>query len=475
MGTRRAIVGVDVGTTSAKALLVDSDGVLLAAAKSARITTRRPLEGHVEQDPKEIWGAVVEAVRGAVERGGGDYSIEGVAVASQSGSVARIDSGGQSVGPVATWMDSRADLVIEGWKRGGEAARIRSITGWTPEAGLGLLASFRLKPLEPRHRWRGALMVGGVDSLVNWKLTGLWTTNPSNAAGLQLLDLASGTWSEEVAAIAGVDLSTLPRLQEPGGPIGRVESAAAEATGLAAGVPVFAGGHDQACTALAVGVREPGELLLAGGTAWVLTTAADNSAVPLAGGVNVSRHVIPQRWTRSRLLGDFGAQLQLTTERPDRLFSAGDGTLPVAPDMADPFFVNGTFVDGTGQVIEPNAEQRSIAVMEAAALVLAEAVAGDDSGESITAVGGVTSGRTWPQLLADVTGRALICGVSPSWPAKGAALLAGGGAGLFEPVTMATRSAGQDLSAPLDPRPDRFDDYGRRAGVFRRLREESPR
>ena len=314
--TAEVVLGLDAGTTSAKALAVHRTGRILATARSDPIATRSTPEGGSEQDPGEIWRALAAASRSAAGALDPGVGVAALAVAAQSGSVIPVPSGGRPERAI-TWMDTRSRAVVESWPSDA-AERIRAVSGWAPAPGAGLptIAWLQAAGSDPSaegspgpvDRW------ASVDDYLMSCLTGQWATNPSNASGMQLMDVATRSWSPELCRVAGIEQSALSSIRESGTVAGALTGEAAAALGLEAGTPVVVGGHDQACAALGLGVADPGDLFLSAGTAWVLTLVtghADVAALPA--GLNLSPHVVPGRWTASRNLGGLGAMLADTS------------------------------------------------------------------------------------------------------------------------------------------------------------------
>ena len=306
------VLGLDAGTTSAKAVVVHRSGRILASAKSDSIATRSTPEGGSEQNPGEIWQALAAASRSAVGALGPGVWVAAMAVAAQSGSVIPVPPSGR-VTRAITWMDTRSRAVVESWPHE-VSERIRAVSGWAPAPGAGLATIAWLQAAGPDpsgegypgpvNRW------ASVDDYLMSRLTGQWATNPSNASGMQLMDVGSRTWSPELCRIAGIEQEALSPIRESGTVAGALTGEAAAALGLEAGTPVVVGGHDQACAAVGLGVADPGDLFLSAGTAWVLTLVARRAEVAaLPPDLNLSPHVVPGRWTASQNLGGLGAML----------------------------------------------------------------------------------------------------------------------------------------------------------------------
>ncbi len=382
------VLGLDAGTTSAKAVVVDRAGETLSSGGSDPIAVRSTPAGGREQEPEEIWQALTTAGRRAVEGLGSGVVVAALALAAQSGSVIPVPADG-SPQRVVTWMDARFQSVADSWPREIEA-RIRAVSGWVPAAGVGLSTIVGLQAERSKRpkvdpgsvsRW------ASVDDYLMFRLTGEWATNPSNAAGMQLMDVAARTWSDELCSLAGLDPRMLSPIRESGTVVGELTGEAAAALGLDAGAPVVMGGHDQACAALGLGAVEPGDLFLSAGTAWVLTAVTDRvDAAALPSSLNLSPHVLPGVWTASQNLGGLGAML---AETPP-------------PRMRD--------------------------VFEACARQVAQALAGAGElvagGEELIMVGGGTRSGELIAVVKDLIGRPVTARPEAAWPAIGAASLA---------------------------------------------------
>ena len=310
--TAEVVLGLDAGTTTAKAVAVHRTGRILGTAGSDPIATRSIPEGGSEQDPGEIWQALAAASRSAAGALDPGVGVAALAVAAQSGSVIPVPPSGRATRAI-TWMDTRSRAVVDSWPPD-IAERVRALSGWAPAPGAGLPTIAWLQAAgpdpgtggspDPVDRW------ASVDDYLMSRLTGQWATNPSNASGMQLMEVGTRTWSPELCRVAGIDQSALSPIRESGTVAGTLTDEAAAALGLEVGTPVVVGGHDQACAALGLGVADPGDLFLSAGTAWVLTLVTGHADVSvLPAGLNLSPHVVPGRWTASRNLGGLGAVL----------------------------------------------------------------------------------------------------------------------------------------------------------------------
>ena len=449
------VLGLDAGTTSAKAVVMDQEGAIWAEAESDPIPTCSPEPGASEQDPEEVWQAVASAARGAVGRLPTGVRVAALAVAAQSGSVVPVRASGR-VGPVITWMDARSRALVEGWPPE-TAERIRAVSGWTPTAGYGLSTIARLMsrsgPAQPdsasppgranrSNSSPGSEASSGpvirwasVDDYLMHRLAGRWATNPSNASGMGLMDVSARTWNPELCRIAGTDPSVLSEIVESGAAAGGLIPEAAAALGVPAGTPVAAGGHDQACAALGLGAVEPGRVFLSAGTAWVLTTVTDRAcASALPPRLNLSPHVIADRWTVSESLGGLGAEIaEAAPEKIQAVFercarrvtealtrataaqaASGDELIPVAGDESH-LLERRAQAEASGDELIPVAGDESHRL---------ERQAQAEASDELILVGGGGRFSELVEVIAESTGRSVVAWPDASWPARGAALLA---------------------------------------------------
>lgn len=366
----RAVLGLDIGTTTVKVVVVGENGVRLSEGFSDPIPLHSPEVGRAEQDPEALWNAVLQAMSDAHAAA---YHLVGIAVAAQSGSVIALGQEDRALGRLITWQDNRAAGIVESWESSHITAEIRSISGWAVTTGLGLPLIAWMAQQEP-DTFKSARRFAGPGDFITHRLTGEWTTNPSNAAGMQLLDLVTSDWSLPLCEFVGLVPEQLSKVIPSGSLIGHVHKAAAASTGLRTGLPVINGGHDQTCAALALGVVEPGHVMVGCGTAWVVTAATKKPSAPPY--LSINHHVVRDRFTVSRSLGNLGAEIDN---------KAGPAILA---SLRDPAIVGS---GGTG---------------------------------SFVATGGWMQGGHLPQRLADVTGFRIRVPIGTAWPAVGAATLA---------------------------------------------------
>jgi sugar (pentulose or hexulose) kinase len=466
---RRVVIGVDAGTTSAKAVVVDSHGREVAAGRSDPIRTDTNAPGGSEQAPDEIWDAVVTAVRRAVAEASESVEVVTMAVAAQSGSVVPIDGDGVP-GRAVTWMDTRSRPLVDSWPLV-QQERIRAISGWSAATGLGLATISWLQDAESgrsdAQRW------ASVDDLLVHRLVGEWITNPSNAVGMQVMDVVRLEWSDELCGWCGIDATQLSRIAPSGADAGVIDPTAASLMGISPGARLIIGGHDQACAALGLGAIEPGAIVLSAGTAWVLSIITGRVLVDeIPAAFNLSPHVVPSCWSASRYLGGLGAAIGSVLESAGPVDELEQVLVTDEPHADQPYFAPEIHSAGrtewgrfTGPTEPRRPADRVRAVFEACAFEVRAAVEEGDVGpadDPIVFVGGGSRSTALARIIADVLQRDLAVHADASWPALGAARLAGAALGWPSPA-----AAGD--STRVAARADRRATYDQRYRTYRDL------
>jgi len=486
------ILGLEIGTTSTKAVLFDLSGQELAVVQQS-YPLLTPQAGWAEQDPERLWTTVVQVLRDMAKQLGPARRILALALAAQSGSLIPVKADGEPSYPMITWLDSRTETLVKQWQAAGVEETVRRLSGWRLHPGLPLSTIAWLRQHRPDVFKITGRFLGVHDFLVH-RLTGHFCAELSGAAEMQLVEAATGRWSEPLCALAGITPDRLAELKPAGAVIGTITPQVSRLTGLAAETPVVSGGHDQCCTALAMGMTAPGKLMLATGTAWVITGITASPAVEaVPASMDLNFHVVPERWTVSQLLGGFGAavewwlnqNLQSTTAPLSRaeLYRRLDQVLA----GSEPGSKHLLFLPPGGRAQLPGSSQAggfiglrldhsradmSRAILEGIAFEVRWALETMRQMElpvtQVWLAGGATQSPIWPQILADATGAPLLLTRYAHWPALGAAILAGFGAGVFD-----TLGAGIDRfrrsPQEIGPAGGRRQGYDEQFAAYQRL------
>ena len=477
-----ALLGVDVGTTSTKAVLFNLEGQELARAASSAYHNLTPQPGWVEQDPEEVWQAVLSVLRQIVQLAGDQVSIKAISMAVQSGSLLPANQAGDPVYPIITWLDGRSQRLVAGWIASGVEEWTKPINGWSLYAGLPLPSIAWLKDNNPQV-FQKARHFFSVNDFLAQRLTGKFDSNPSNAGGMQLVDIHSAQWSPQICELAGIEPGMLSELQPSGTVIAEITADVCLQTGLKPGTVLVNGAHDQVCTALGLGINDPGKYLLACGTAWVFTGILSTLELQgLPSDLSFNFHAYPERWTLSQSLGGLGAALEWWLQRawqPGEQKSTRQDKfadfeqeinqtrvnedlffLPLTGGHADPATTRrGGFI---GLDFNHNRADMGRAIMESAGYELRWALdairMADQPLDCLWMVGGAAQSTLWPSILSDISGLPIQVPEYDHWPALGAAILAGVGIGVYESMDAALPFFKKPARS-IYPDPDRVSLY----------------
>lgn len=463
-------VGVDIGTTGLKAVVVRTDGQLLRESAVRYPTSLAGLGA--EQDPQAWVAAAGTALRSVLQEG---EDVAAVAVTSQGPTLVALDAAGDPVGPALTWIDRRATS---------EAAEIGSAlppqrNGPDPYFGTAKLLWWQRRGDLARTR-----VVLPANSYLAYRLCGAPSFDDSTAAFFPGWD---DGFDDRLSAM-GVPTGQLPDAVPCSTVIGQVHAAAAELTGLPAGTPVAAGGIDAVGAALEAGLVSPGDGVaeMTGFSTVSIQPVPRGTAVP---GMIHTRHCVPDTdllltasvstgavvdWL-ARLTGRAGpAELdaEVPARRPGRLLLlpsfAGERT--PTWDPAARGAIAGLDLDVTpGDLLLAAFEGTALALrtnLEAVAAVV-------PSAGPLLALGGGARSAHWPQVKADVLGREVHVPVSGSGAAHGAALLAGLAVGVWASAEE-TRGATRTIARSYQPDQARHEAYTRRLAAAVRLRDLLP-
>jgi len=287
-------LGLDIGTSAVKAILVAPSGDVEAAATMA-LTLSTPRPGWAEQDPDAWWDATTRSIR-EVLAGKPNATISSVGISGQMHSSVFLDRAGAVVRPALLWCDGRTtDECAEITRQAGGEETLRDWVRNPALEGFTLPKVLWLRTHEPEAYARVAAVLLAKD-FIRYRLTGTLATEPSDASGTLMFDPARLRWSEEVLQATGVSRTLLPDVGGSSEVLGHVTPDAARQTGLAEGTPVVGGGADNACGAAGVGVILPGDAVASWGTSGTVLAPTDQPIVDPGLRAHTFCHVVPGIW-----------------------------------------------------------------------------------------------------------------------------------------------------------------------------------
>ena len=450
------LLGIDLSTTGAKALLIDDEGRVVSSATTP-LTLSTPHALWSEQDPHEWWAAtrnsIVEALATANASG---ERIAAIGLTGQMHGLVLLDEQHQVLRPAILWNDQRCGAECDEIRSRVGREHLVQVTGNDAVAGLTAPKILWVAKHEPEihRRVRHVLLP---KDYIRYKLTGALAMDKADGSGTMLFDLRKRTWAPEILKALNISADWLPPTFEGHETTGEVTSEAAESTGLRISTPVVAGGGDQSAQAIGVGVVRPGMMAVTLGTSGVVFAATESPLIEPQGRLHAFCHAVAGRWHLMGVMLSAAGSLQWYRDKfaCDRNFEdlvseaaqvpAGSEGLIFLPYLSgeraphpDPL-ARGAWIGLTARHGQAHLTR---SILEGVAFGLKDIFcmmrdAGLGSVEQVRLSGGGAKSALWRQILADVLGTELVTVNTTEGAALGAALLAGVGAGIWPDVDTA--------------------------------------
>lgn len=450
------VIGLDIGTTCAKALAVDAKGAVVGQGSSGY---RLHSSGcRIEQDAGDWTRASAEAVRQAVKNLDVG-AVKAISLSTQGASTAAVDAAGKPMGYALTWMDSRATAEADEIEQELGGDYVYRTSGWKINPALD---AAKIRHMGKDPAFAGAFKYLSTVEIVNGWMTGNSVIDPTNAAIRQLYNVEENRWDDKLLRAAGITQEQLPQVLATGAKVGELCQQAAEQMGLLPGVAVYNGAHDQYCAAIGAGAVRDGDLLLSAGTTWVLMGVGTKPLFtdsyiapgkhPVEGLYGAIASLICSgaslQWFKNEFLPEeFDEMNRVVAQRRDK---TGDLCyFPYLAGAAFPLWVRGAKGAFTGMTLEHDRFDFARAIMEGVAFGVRRGVqefaAAGTQVQRITVMGGAAKSPVWCQMIADVTGVTLEKLNQADVCALGAAAIALKGAGLYPDYGAAARAMVQPV------------------------------
>jgi xylulokinase len=479
------VIGVDVGSQSVKALLVDDHGEPVATA-SAPCAMSHPASGWAEQHPADWERALARTVREVRHCGGvGRDEVTMLALACQVDGLVALDGRRRPLRPAIVWLDRRATRQSVALSDAVGEATLVTRTGLIPDSSHTAPKAMWLRDEEPDH-YRAARWLAPVGGHLNGWLTGEVVQDHANASSTLLYDLRERAWSEELIAHAGLDPERLPPIRPAGDVIGPLRAEAADELGLSPQCRVIVGTGDDHAAAVGAGALAPGLVVDVTGTAEPVAVPSTEAVLDDERLVETHAHAVDdmllvenpgfvsggstQWWAATQGISqsDLFALAELAPPGSDGALFLPTLSGSTAPRWNDR--MRGCFA---GLALSHEPAHLARAVLEGCAYALRDIVdrlaALQLAGDEIRVVGGGARAPLWLQIKADVTGRSVRPVQSDCATSSGAAMLAGVAAGSFADLAEAAAHSVRVAAEPIVARPETAETYADAYGAYRRL------
>ncbi|MET0556956.1 MAG: xylulokinase [Vicinamibacteria bacterium] len=493
------LLGIDVGTTGTRAILVDeADGrVVAGATREYPLHTPKPL--WAEQDPDDWWRGTVGAVQDALAaaRKLGPLDVRGIGLSGQMHGVVLLGAGGKPLGRSLIWCDGRSQEQCDAITSRVGAARLIELTCNPALVGFSAPKMLWVREHDPAQ-WEKTKKFLLPKDYIRFRLTGEYASEVSDASGTLLFDVTKRTWSKEMLSALDLDASLLPSVHESPEVSARVRADVAAELGLPAGTPVVGGGGDQAAGAVGNGVVRAGLVSSTIGSSGVVFAHSDAPALDPGGRVHTFCHAVPGawhvmgvtqgaglslRWFRDEVAGPLEREAaaragrdvyDVLAERAAEAPAGCDGLffLPYLMGERTPHLDAQARGVWFGLTASHTRAHLTRSVLEGVAYSLRDCldllVAMGVPVEEIRASGGGGKSPLWRQIQADVFGREVATVNAAEGPAYGAALLAGVGTAAWSTVPEAC-AATIGVTSRVAPDAARQAVYARGHGVYREV------
>jgi xylulokinase len=479
-----AFLGIDVGTTAIKALLVDSDFRVIAQA-GGEYPIDCPQRDWAQQDPEDWWSGLVSCVRRALAKAP-NARVVALSLSTQGDTLCPVDAQGRALAPARTWMDARAAPEIA------ELLQLRERLWWYRRCGmrpapfhaLGTVAWLRKHNPEvfAKAEWFAL-----VPDFLMRRLCDKRVVDVPNASRTIFFDSVNRRWDAEAMSLIGIDESRVAEARESGEVVGKLLPEAAQSLGLPSEAIVATGGHDQTAAATGCGALTEGTMMLSCGTAWALLGPARSPVLDRQARLQTQCHAFPGGWgvlgaqpggALLRWFRDtFAPELSGNEEGYEILVREAESAPPVGDLICLPH-IYGAITPAwkeqaraafLGLTLQHTRGSMVRALLEGVALEcrwnvsVMEEVVGHI--EELRMIGGAAKSRLWAQIVADATGKRVVLPEVNEAAAYGAALLAAKAVGAIRETTEVTDRL--PITERLEPRAEARDRLSERFNLYR--------
>jgi xylulokinase len=474
-------LGLDIGTSTVKAVLVDADERIVAQADSP-LTASRPAPLWSEQDPDDWWSACCAAVAELRRRAGDAFAgVESIGLAGQMHGAVVLGADDRPLRPAILWNDGRSAAACAELER--RWPRLREVTGNCAMPGFTAPKLVWLAEHEPAT-FAACRRVLLPKDYVRLLMTGDAASDMSDSAGTLWLDVGHRCWSDEALDATRLTPAHMPALYEGTQVTGRLRADVAAQWGLSNRPIVAAGAGDNAAGAVGMGIIEPGAAFASLGTSGVTFVASDRFVPNAAGGVHTFCHAVPGRWhqmavhlSAASCLAWLAGILQvpeqaLLDELPDEPAAPrGVFFLPYLSGERTPHNDPHAVALFHGLTASTRRTDLVQAVLEGVAFAFRDGVdamrATGTVFDRLALIGGGARSRYWAQVLANVLGLPLeLRAGAEVGPAFGAARLARLAATGEDPAAVCREPA---LLQVVEPDHARADQYRQTRPMFHEL------
>ncbi len=442
-----------MGTGGSRAVLINTNGSVVASATVEHQPFASPEIGWAEQDPRDWWRASAAAIRQVLaEENIIADEIVAVGLSGQMHGAVFLNESDEVLCPSIIWCDQRTEKQCRELTKEIGAENLIRLVSNPALTNFTLTKMLWLRDNEPEI-WNQVRTVLLPKDYVRFRLTGDKATEVSDASGTLMLDVQNRKWSSEILAAAGISESLLPRLYESAEITGTISAECAEEIGLKAGTPVVGGAGDNAAGAIGMGIVRTGAVSATIGTSGVVFAVTDSPFVDLKGRIHTFCHAAPNRWHNTGVTQAAGLSFRWFRDNFASHLSYDELVEEAAkiPVGANGLLWTPYLMGERTPHIDPHARASLIgltashtkshvvrAILEGVAFSLRDSIEIfkelNIPIETIQLGGGGARSALWRQIQADVYGQPVVTVEAEEGAAYGAALIAGVGVGNWKTI-----------------------------------------
>lgn len=479
----RLFIGVDLGTSAMKLLLMDAGGKI-----HNTVTKEYPLEfpkpGWSQQSPEHWRQALLEGIPELLQ-GFDGAQVAGIGAGGQMHGLVVLDENDHVIRPAILWNDGRTAKQVDFLNREIGKEKLSELTANIAFAGFTAPKLLWMKEHEPENFGRIAKIMLPKD-YINYILTGVHSCDYSDASGMLLLDVEKKVWSKEMLALCGVCEAQMPKLFESFACIGTVRPEIAKLLGIGSDVKVAAGAGDNAAAAVGTGTVGEGGCNISLGTSGTVFISSEKFGVDDSNGLHAFAHADGgwhlmgcmlsaascNKWLLEDILGTSDHEAEQSAIKEDKLGENHVFFLPYLMGERSP--INDTNARGTfvGMTMDTTRADMVQAVLEGVAFAIRDSV---EVARSLGIVinrsricGGGAKSALWKRIMANVLGCTLEVPVSEQGPGMGGAMLAMVACGEYETVKSCCDKLCA-VAAAVEPEPELAARYEARYRQFKKI------
>jgi xylulokinase len=290
------LMGIDIGTSNVKIIIISSDGKLVASETSS-YPLSSPRQGWSEQNPVDWWNSTKEAIKLILEKKDIKINnIKGVSLSGQMHSLVMLDQNKEVIRPAILWNDTRTTKQCDEILKivGGLSNLIKLVSNPALE-GFTAPKLLWVRENEPEN-YKKIRHIMLPKDYIRFKLTGEIKSEVSDNAGTLLFDVKQKSWSKQILELLNISIDILPEILYSTDIAGYITKETKKMTGLKEGIPVISGGADNACGAVGSGIIKEGRVMFSIGTSGVVLAQSEQPLPDKKGRIHLFNHAYPDKY-----------------------------------------------------------------------------------------------------------------------------------------------------------------------------------